>query len=80
MSDEKMTFPVPTNSRWGFMGEHYENHCTLCDKLCPERFKIWKDTDSGGFSQSMCGIPVCMHCANVIAEYMIGLREDCADE
>ena len=76
MSDEKVTFPAPPYPHHGFMDESLESggRCPLCDVLNPAAFKNW------GFSQSMSGIPVCMRCAKVITDYMIGLREDCDDE
>ena len=58
----------------GFMDESLESggRCPHCEVLTPERFKIW------GFSQSMSGVPVCIYCANVIADYMNDLNRDSA--
>ena len=52
-------------------GDREINRCTLCDKINPERVKIWKE-----HSQCMSGLPVCHWCASKIADYVIDLRRD----
>ena len=50
--------------------------CPLCKTLRPK----WCENFGEEGHPTLIGIPVCIPCADVITEYMIGMREDVEDD